>query len=74
MEIFRIELDGSHLETVATDKKSYVPPISPDGRYLVVGVRSGTPDEDTHIAIDLATQNRKVLAHGDLPHIAWTKE
>jgi len=75
MEIFRVRLDGSHLETVATDKKLsfIIPLISPDGRYLVVGAHSGGPDDGTIIAIDLATQKRTVLAHGDLPHIAWAR-
>jgi len=76
MEIFRVRLDGSHLETVATDKKLsfIVPLISPDGKYLVVGAQGGGPDEGTIIAIDLATQKRTVLAHGNSPHIVWAKE
>jgi Tol biopolymer transport system component len=74
-EIFRVRLDGSQLETIATDKKLsfYVPLISPDGKYLVVGASNGQQDEDTIIAIDLQTQKRTVLAHGGHPHIAWAK-
>jgi Tol biopolymer transport system component len=76
MEIFRIRLDGSHLETIATDKELsfHVPLISPDGKYLIVGARGGDNDVDSIIAIDLATQKRTSLAHGNLPHILWAAQ
>jgi len=76
-EIFRIRLDGSQLETIATDKKLsfYAPQISPDGKYLVVGASNGQRDEATIVAIDLAAQKRTVLAHGiGYPHIVWARK
>ena len=75
-EIFRVKLDGTALQKVATDKKLSLvgPSMSPDGRYLVVTAYGNAP-EASILLMDLSNQNRAVLAHGIQaePSILWDK-
>ena len=75
-EIFRVRLDGSNLETFATDKKLsfFSPVMSPDGKYLVVDAYPGSGSgESTILLLDSTTHSRTALAHGTHPHIVWEK-
>jgi Tol biopolymer transport system component len=73
-EIFRVRLDGSHLETIAADRKlSFTHPlISPDGKYLVVVASSGSGDPSIML-LQVANQTRTFLAHGHTPNVLWEK-
>ena len=64
-EIFRVKVDGTALEKIATDKKlSFVrPAISPNGKYLVVSAY-GSGTDASILLMDLSNQSRTVLAHG----------
>jgi len=74
-EIFRVKLDGSNLETVASDRRLafFNPVISPDGKYLVVDAFEHGSNEGQIILIELTSRHRTVLAHGIHPHIIWQK-
>jgi Tol biopolymer transport system component len=69
--IFRINLDGSGLETIAVDKHRslYFPVLSPDGTQLVAdSIDSGDSDV---VLLDVASHQAKVLAHGIHPSVLW---
>jgi Tol biopolymer transport system component len=65
-EIFRVKVDGTGIEKVATDKKLSLvkPSISPNGKYLVVTAYGSADDNATVMLMDLSTQSRTILAHG----------
>ena len=65
-EIFRVNVDGTGLEKVATDKNlSRVnPSVSPNGKYLVLTAYGSADDNASVILMDLSSHSNTVLAHG----------
>jgi Tol biopolymer transport system component len=70
-EVLRVNLDGSGLETFATDSKYSLscPLMSPDGKYLVVDVYKHDFDDSTIMVLDLTTRAETAIAHGRNPQI-----
>jgi Tol biopolymer transport system component len=71
--LFRINLDGSSLETMAVDKTQalYFPVPSPDGTQVVAdAIDSG---ETKIVLLDIASHHSRVLAHGIHPSVVWEK-
>ena len=72
-EIFRIKLDGSGLEKVATDEKYsfYCPLISPDGKYLVVDAHKSNLGDSMIVVMDLVSHTETQLFQGRKPRVIW---
>lgn len=71
-EIFRVNLDGTGVQVVATDKhlSLFSPVLSPDGRSLVADGIAG--DEKNVLLLDLASRRTSVLARGLHASVLWT--
>jgi Tol biopolymer transport system component len=72
-EVFQVKLDGSGLETFASDNKYslYCPLLSPDGKYLVVDVHKHDSDDSTIMVLDMTNHAETPIAHGRNPRIIW---
>jgi Tol biopolymer transport system component len=71
--VFRINLDGTGIESVAADKKYslYFPVFSPDSKQLVVDANAGSGDGSSILQIDLITHEAKLLVRGRHPSVLW---
>jgi len=71
--LFRVNPDGSGLETIAVDKhlSLYFPVLSPDATQVVA---DGIEDRETNVVVlDLVDHHVRVLAHGLHPTVLWEK-
>jgi Tol biopolymer transport system component len=71
--LFRINVDGTGLETVAVDKQMslFFPLPSPDGREIVADPYPSGSSEGSVVLVDLASHHTSVLAHGIHPSVLW---
>jgi Tol biopolymer transport system component len=74
--IFRVNLDGSGLESFLTDEKIefYFPVFSPDGKKIVVDSYPHGADESSVLLVDLATRSSQFLARGLHPSVLWDNQ
>ncbi len=73
-QIFRVNLNGSGIETVLTDKHLdfFSPVSSPNGKsLLVVAYEHGFREDGMITVVDLGSHNRTVIARGTAPSILW---
>jgi TolB protein len=77
-EIFRVNIDGSGLQVIATDsdRALYYPVLSPEGRSLIVDrIDDDRNYEDKNIVLlDLASRRKMVLAHGLHASVLWATQ
>jgi TolB protein len=75
--IFRVNLDGTGLERLASDKEFafFFPLLSPDGQQIIVdGYATSSKSTGTVLLLELAGHSGKVLAQGIHPSVLWQKE
>jgi TolB protein len=73
--LFRVNLDGTGLESVALDKRLslYFPVVSPDGTQILADAYSSGSGEGTVMLFDLASREGRLLTHGAHPSVLWQK-
>jgi Tol biopolymer transport system component len=74
--IFRVNLDGTGLETIATDSQLdfFFPIFSPDRNRLLVDSFPHGSRDGRILLFDLVTHKGAVLAHGTHPSAVWEKQ
>lgn len=73
--LFGINLDGSGLKTIATDKHLSLsfPVFSPDGKQVVMDAYSAGSYVSKVLLMDLVSYHASVLAYGFHPSVQWEK-